>query len=279
MNHLGLLLTVLAISEGFSFKISDNEVATQWKSSVQEIIQQSSRLAEFADAAWNIHCNPLQPTHQHLLPSPHQKCDAPFPGLIPALPFHNIKGFRWTTQLESNWFQIKTELETYLECEEQKSWKTSFTKLCDNTSGFTKLTLQDDHGNPTDIGRKYFPNTLKLLQNYVGASLAPRPVNINCQAPSSGLSPHSDNMNFLLTCHLGLCIPKKADCVFRNGADEYHWEEGKLVIADTSFIHETYNTSPGESRYVLSFCIWHPVLSEEERHGIVMIHSLLQQFS
>lgn len=285
MNQLCLLLTFLTIAKGVPFMASSKsdikEVKdlARWKSGAQEIARHSSRLAEFAEAVWNIHCDPQTPTHQHLLMLPSQKCDAPFPGLVPVQPLHSSNDFLWTNPLESSWLHVKSELEEYMKDTEQSSWKSSATKLCDNTKGFTKLTIQDDEGNLTDIGRTYFSKTLKLLQKHAGPSLAPRPVNINCQAPNSGLAPHSDNMNFILTCHLGLSIPKEGECIFRIGSKDYQWTEGKAVVADTSFVHETFNTSPSESRYVLSFSIWHPDLSEEERRGIVAIHSLLQHFS
>ena len=277
LSTLFVIASAGALVQGSSSSNHERIVASRWRSAINEITTGSSRLAIFADAIWNNYYNPNTPTHQHLLTSPDQKCDAPFPDLIPSRPFHNPNIFPWTSPLESNWLQVRQELEAYLDAAREDRWKTSSTKLCDDTNGFTKLTIQDHQGNPTDIGLTAFSKTLALLRSIVGPSLAPRPVNINCQAPQTGLAEHSDNMNFLLTCHLGLCIPKEGECIFRVGSQNYQWHEGKVVVADTSFLHETFNTSPNQSRYVLSFCIWHPDLSEEERKGIIAIHSLQQQ--
>ena len=263
-----------------------------WTDSIRHVVAHSPRLAEFASAIWSVHCEPQVPTHQHLLLSPHQKCDAPFPNLLPLQPLHDTTDFSWSAQLENDWNIVENELNNYLlailkqrkENEDivpdiDTTWKASTTNLCHDTNGFTKLALQDEEGFSTSIGGSYFPRTLALLRKTVGSSnLAPRPVNINRQAPSSGLAPHSDNMNFLLTCHLALKIPTRGKCIFRiQPNQDYRWKTGRIVIADTSFIHSTKNTSSNESRYVLSFCIWHPDLSSEERKGIVALHSILQQ--
>ena len=107
---------------------------------------------------------------------------------------------------------------------------------------------------------------------------------IRGQGPGSGLSPHSDNLNFLLVCHVGVRVPP--GCRFRmhgEGDDstgsehgsERVWSPGKLLVADTSFLHSTTNESP-TSRYVLHFSVWHPDLTLSEREGILRVHRALQ---
>ena len=177
-----------------------------WTNSIKRAIQPSSRLAEFATAIWNLHCNPKEPTHQHLLFLPHQKCTAPFPNLVPVLPLHDTAEFSWSTRLKNQWRVVEEELNNFLrdtrmdnhcnskdraneDADIETNWKSSKTNLCDDTRGFTKLTIRDEEGKPTTVGSSYFPCTLKLLESTVGSSnLAPRPVNINCQAPGTGLA-------------------------------------------------------------------------------------------
>lgn len=301
MNRLALIASSATLASSIknpldkAMPLEPNGQHQLWTSSIQCVVAQSPRLAEFASAVWNVYCEPQLPTHQHLLLLPHQKCDAPFPSLLPLQPLHDRTDFSWSAQLENNWKIPEEELNNYLlamfkqrkendyinkqDADIDSTWKSSTTNLCRDTNGFSKLAIQDEEGNPTSIGRSYFPRTLALLRSVMGpSSLAPRPVNINCQAPGSGLAPHSDNMNFLLTCHLALKVPTRGKCIFRIEPNhDYRWKSGRVVIADTSFIHSTKNTSPNESRYVLSFCIWHPDLSSEEREGIVALHSILQQ--
>jgi len=260
-----------------------------WIDAVKPIVEDGdeddcTRLQDFSHVLWNIHKNPNVPTHQLYLTSRHQQCSAPFPFLQPAQPLHDPDNFKdWVLPLEASWKTVQQELESYLQTlqqEKESPWKTSTTNLCQDTTGFEKLCLQNEDGQPTLVGQAYFPKTLALLHSTVGPQLAPRPIHINCQAPNSGLAPHSDNMNFLLACHLGLLIPKRGDCIFHLEPNvEYKWKKGKVVIADTSFVHSTQNLSPDESRYILSFCIWHPDLSAKEREGIVALHSIVQQFA
>lgn len=237
---------------------------------------QTKRLFNFAETVWHVH-HGLAPPQKACL-APGQECDAPVSSLQPIQPFHDAKEFGWSKGLTQS-YQIKIikeELNAYLDTiqHETNDWKTSTTNLCDDTRGFTKLTLRNTDGDPTQVGLHYFHKTLQLLQSTVSGALAPRPVCINCQHPRTGLAPHSDNMNFLLTCHVGLVVPD--GCIFTNHDQEYKWQQGELAIADTSFVHSTRNDS-SEKRYVLSFCVWHPDLTLEERQGILRIHDALQE--
>lgn len=261
---------------------------------------------DYWSADEDIFCPPRE-TEVDLQLAPGQQCDIPYPGLSPAKPFHDPRGFPWWQSFTEQTHVIVEEFDLFLKGrgEEQAKaatssiliWDKSKTELCNNTEGFSKLTLLNEKGDATLTGRRHFPETIALLQKVLlqGNYLAPRPVNINCQLPNTGLAPHSDNMNFLFTCHLGLMIPEKGKCIFRmasgetlGGGDyskeeaptrpcEVQWRRGQMVVADTSFVHSTKNESPAESRYVLSFSIWHPMLGEFERGGIVQLHDALQE--
>ena len=61
------------------------------------------------------------------------------------------------------------------------------------------------------------------------------------QAPGTGVQPHSDARNFILTAHLGLQVPTDPPgaCWMRVAAERKRWEEGRVVVIDTTFEHET----------------------------------------
>jgi hypothetical protein len=233
-----------------------------------------------------------------------QRCDIPYPGLPTAQPFHNPDGFVWTPKilLEETISTILQEFDDFMKHQEEKkalasapqsttisdSWKTSRTQLCSDTTGFTKLCLMEDDGSITSVGEQYFSKTVSIVKSVIGHSLAPRPVHINCQHPQTGLAPHSDNINFLLTCHLGLSIPHGDDgsgCYFmmhdQGGTVmcKKEWKLGQLLVADTSFVHSTINNSFTEDRYVLSFNVWHPSLTPYERGCIKQLHGAMQSVS
>ena len=105
------------------------------------------------------------------------------------------------------------------------------------------------------------------------------------------MAPHSDNFNFLLTCHVGLRVPKEG-CYFTmvggqmeqdhgprlsTPASRSDWHPGKLIVADTSFVHSTTNASP-EDRFVLAFAVWHPGLTPLERDTVMEMHTAMRNF-
>jgi len=119
-----------------------------------------------------------------------------------------------------------------------------------------------------------FPKTYALLKE-LDIPLAVRGVCFARQTPGSGVQPHSDGRNFILTSHLGLKIPE--ECWIKVGEEEETWTEGKLTTLDTSFEHSTGNPSL-EDRHVLIIDFWHPELSDAERAGLEFIYSLRNDF-
>lgn len=105
--------------------------------------------------------------------------------------------------------------------------------------------------------------------------LAVRGVCFARQAPGSGVQPHSDGRNFILTSHLGLRIPD--GCWMKVGDEERTWQAGKLTTLDTSFSHSTGNNSK-EDRHVLIIDFWHPELTEAERAALTFIYDLRNKF-
>lgn len=256
--------------------------------------QEMGRLKGFAESIWNMYSKKLDLTGASLPSSrqsnevshlaPGQECNAPYPSLGKAMPFHDPTDYAWSESITEHAAPVTlAEFDSFLKASPTTAslWETSITELCENTSGFSKLTLMNEDGNPTVAGQEHFPQTLAILKSFIGHDLAPRPMNIHCQFPSTGLAPHSDNMNFLLTCHLGLVLPKVGKCLFQMGNTEqqHQWSRGKLVIADTSFIHSTLNESQNENRYILSFSIWHPSLSDYERSGVIRIHDAMEKLN
>jgi aspartyl/asparaginyl beta-hydroxylase (cupin superfamily) len=86
---------------------------------------------------------------------------------------------------------------------------------------------------------------------FVKIPLAVRGVCFARQEPGSGVAPHSDGRNFILTSHLGLKVPE--GCWIKVGEEERSWEVGRLTTLDTSFTHSTGNDSK-EDRHVSLIC-------------------------
>lgn len=95
--------------------------------------------------------------------------------------------------------------------------------------------------------------------------------------PHTDIKPHSDFTNFVLTTHVPLVIPEngKNKCRLSVGDEERQWMEGKVILFDTSILHDAVNESE-EMRYILMLRIWHPDLSEEERGALQFIYDCLE---
>ncbi|KAL7471708.1 hypothetical protein ACHAXS_012009 [Conticribra weissflogii] len=119
-----------------------------------------------------------------------------------------------------------------------------------------------------------FPRTYELLRK-LDIPLAVRGVCFARQTPGSGVAPHSDGRNFILTSHLGLKVPE--GCWIKVGEEEQTWLEGKLTTLDTSFEHSTGNPT-SDDRHVLIIDFWHPELSDAERAGLEFIYDLRNKF-
>jgi len=111
---------------------------------------------------------------------------------------------------------------------------------------------------------KLFPLTCRLVRDTAAVP------SVECffarQAPGSGIKPHSDFNNFILTAHLGLDVPE-GQCWIQVGDHKRGWLNGVGMVFDTSFVHQTLNESDRE-RYVLLIRFWHPELTLVERCAI-----------
>lgn len=83
------------------------------------------------------------------------------------------------------------------------------------------------------------------------------------QDGKTGIASHTDNANFIQTTHLGVDVPE-GECWIKVGEHTREWMNGKIIICDTSFMHETENMSEND-RYVLIMRHWHPEVTPIEK--------------
>ena len=78
--------------------------------------------------------------------------------------------------------------------------------------------------------------------------------------PGKKIIPHKGPSTGCLRYHLGLKIPKdKENCYITVNDEKYHWEEGKGLIFDDTYIHSVYNNTD-EPRIILFVDIERPVI-------------------
>lgn len=232
-------------------------------------------------------CNTAQGINPLPIPAApgHQPSEEHVDGLT-ALPFWDVTAdsekFPWAQKLEEKAPIIIQELQSKLDKEAMEAAQIQKDSLFAGDSawqnnvmgtGWSAFRLQR-LGVWNGENCKEFPKTTEIMRS-LNIPFAVRGVCFARQAAGSGVQPHSDGRNFILTSHLGLKVPD--GCWIQVGQERRGWEEGKLVTLDTSFEHSTGNPSD-EDRHVLIIDFWHPELSEAERAALEFIYDLRNKF-
>jgi len=92
--------------------------------------------------------------------------------------------------------------------------------------------------------------------------------------PGSHINPHHGVSNVRLVMHLPLSVPHS--CALNLvGHGEHHWQEGRLVMFDDTYLHEAWNRSD-ETRIVLLMDCWNPHLTAPEK---IAVKELIEMIS
>lgn len=195
--------------------------------------------------------------------------------------FHDTSKYKWVDGLEKHYRSILDELQCY-----ENNRKTISSDAMGQWLGprdeegssygpeWKTLGLQDRSVWNDDL-LPSFPKTISILEEQDVPSCE---VFFARQAPQSGIKPHSDRNNFILTCHLALDVPE-GQCWIQVGSETYYWRNGKACIFDTSIVHHTQNESVDRTRYVLLIRFWHPQLTLIERQALQFIFSFLDHIA
>lgn len=197
---------------------------------------------------------------------------------LSANPYHDVHSgaFQWLEDLEANSEKIRDELQAALMNPDiDKLGNSIWVPAARDDAvaygpNWRTLVLQD-RCTWEDTNTRLFPETVQTLQRSSAPSVE---VFFARQPPQTGIKPHTDNTNFILTAHLGLCVPEDAAWM-QVGEHKKYWKNGKGLVADTSFIHSTANESETEDRYVLIVRFWHPDLTASERCALQFLFDAL----
>jgi beta-hydroxylase len=102
--------------------------------------------------------------------------------------------------------------------------------------------------------KQFAPETFKILDKHKDVISA----YISVLGPKKMLMPHEGPWSGILRMHLGVVIPGNKECVLVNGGEEYHWEEGKVVLFDDTYEHIAVNQTD-EIRAILFLDIMRPL--------------------
>lgn len=191
---------------------------------------------------------------------------------LPAIPFFDREHFPWMDQLEAATETIREELQVLLEeglpgfapyvDYEPGTPENQFGEL-NHSDRWSSLWLWKD-GQRQDSAIARCPRTAEVLDTLPLADqpgFAPTAL-FSALAPHTRIPPHTGSTNARLVVHLPLILPGPAG--FRVGNDRREWRIGEAWAFDDTIEHEAWNDAD-ETRVILIFDIWNPLLSAAER--------------
>lgn len=208
----------------------------------------------------------------------HQRASSYVKGLEATQFVEDFSGdYQWVNHLEANWVAIRDELlavtaQSDLHVKGNNIWAPPVVEAA-NAYGpdWRTLVLQDRAWDP--VNTNLFPKTTAILQD-PSAKIPSVEAFFARQAPNTGIKLHTDDCNFILTMHLGLTVPPQQSWIEVGGVRRY-WQEGKALLFNTSFFHQTMNESSEQNRVVLLLRVWHPGLTSVERLALQYLFQLI----
>lgn len=191
---------------------------------------------------------------------------------LPAIPFFDRSYFPWMEQLEDSTDTIREELMALLEQGlpgfspyvqyAPGTPENQFAPLNHNER-WSSLWLWKD-GERQEEAMARCPKTTEILEDLPlcdQPGFAPTAL-FSALAPKTKIPPHTGSTNTRLLVHLPLVLPGPAG--FRVGNETREWRMGEAWAFDDTIEHEAWNDAD-ETRVIMIFDTWNPLLSEEER--------------
>jgi aspartyl/asparaginyl beta-hydroxylase (cupin superfamily) len=191
---------------------------------------------------------------------------------LPAIPFFDRDLFPWLPRLEAATETIRAELMTLLEAgmpgfapyvAYSPGTPVNQWSELNHSSLWSSLWLWRDGVRQAEAMERC-PRTTEVLAEMPLADqpgFAPTAL-FSALAPRTRIPPHTGSTNSRLVVHLPLVLPGPAR--FRVGNDTRAWRMGEAWVFDDTIEHEAWNDAD-ETRVILIFDIWNPLLSQAER--------------
>jgi beta-hydroxylase len=163
--------------------------------------------------------------------------------------FFNSKDLAWIPRVEAGWTAIRDELREVLR---QRERIPNFQQV----SSEQKRITQDDkwktywlyaYGRKMEDNCRACPETTRLVEGIPGIKTA----FFSILAPRKHIPEHRGPYSGVLRYHLGLVVPREKEaCRIRVDNEVAHWEEGRSLVFDDTYLHEVWNDTD-EERVVL----------------------------
>ncbi|WEK43768.1 MAG: aspartyl/asparaginyl beta-hydroxylase domain-containing protein [Candidatus Sphingomonas colombiensis] len=168
--------------------------------------------------------------------------------LVSNEPVLDVRDFAWTQMLRENWQAIRAE---------------AVAVALRGNAAPSLSTISPDHRSIAEVNkwRSFFlwgygfridenadrcPNTAALVERIPGLNSA----FFSILAPGTHIPDHRGVTKGLITCHLGLVVPRDGDVRMRVHDRIVRWSEGETLVFDDTYQHEVWNDTDG-TRVVL----------------------------
>lgn len=163
-------------------------------------------------------------------------------------PVLDMRTFPWTQNLREHWQAIREE---------------ALAVALQGDASPSLATISPDHRAIAEVGkwRSFFlwgygyriddnadrcPRTAALVERIPGLNSA----FFSILAPGTHIPQHRGVTKGLITCHLGLIVPRDGDVRMRVDDRVVRWAEGETLVFDDTYDHEVWNDTDG-TRVVL----------------------------
>ena len=152
--------------------------------------------------------------------------------LVSNAPVLDVRDFPWTALLRADWQAIRDEAVAVARIDtEADPWR-SFVLW--------------GYSFPIEDNIEQCPRTAAIVGQIPGLNSA----FFSILAPGTHISDHRGVTKGLITCHLGLIVPRDGDVRMRVGNRILRWAEGQTLVFDDTCNHEVWNETSG-TRVVL----------------------------
>ncbi len=153
-------------------------------------------------------------------------------------PVLDVRDFAWTQHLRDNWRAIRDEAIA--------------AALGDNSPSLSSISPDHRAIAPVDMWRSFFlwgygyrieENIARCPTTVAAVAKVP---NLNSAffsilAPGTHIPAHRGVTKGLITCHLGLIVPRDGDVRMRVDDRIVRWAEGETLVFDDTYDHEVWN--------------------------------------
>jgi beta-hydroxylase len=163
-------------------------------------------------------------------------------------PVLDVRDFAWTAILRDNWEAIRDEASAVAL---RGKAAPSLATISPDHRSIAEVDMWRSfflwgYGFPIDDNLARCPSTAEVVKRIPGLNSA----FFSILAPGTHIPAHRGVTKGLITCHLGLIVPRNGDVRMRVHDRIVRWAEGETLVFDDTYQHEVWNETDG-TRVVL----------------------------